>query len=106
MTDKCKKRGWPCVSRQDKLEVLKSRKNIKTRRSNRKNKTKESAILNIMYANIQGFTGKRTSLQYTMNAVKADVVSLAETMTRKPVLERFPNRTEQHVSYFPQNRIS
>ena len=40
-----------------------------------------------MYANIQGFTGKRTSLQYTMNAVKADVVLLAETMTRKPVLE-------------------
>ena len=40
-----------------------------------------------MYANIQGFTGKKTSLQHTMNALDADVVLLAETMTRKIALK-------------------
>ena len=53
----------------------------KCRRSKRKKKKLVS--LSIMYANIQGFTGKKTSLMYTMDAIGADVVLLAETMTRK-----------------------
>ena len=40
-----------------------------------------------MYANVQGFTGKKTSVQYVMNNVGADVLMLAETMTRKPLLD-------------------
>ena len=40
-----------------------------------------------MYANVQGVTGKKTSVQYVMNAVGADVLMLAETMTRKPILD-------------------
>ena len=107
MAGKCKKRGWPCVSRQDGGETVKSQKNAKTRRSNRK--TKEYVILNIMYANIQGFTGKKTSLQYTMSAVEADVVLLAETMTRKAVLEGCqsicPNKsTGQNVAIILANK--
>ena len=36
-----------------------------------------------MYANVQGVRGKKTSLKYVMNQVDADIVMLAETMTRK-----------------------
>ena len=60
-------------------------KKRKTRRS--KGNKKEYVALNIMYANIQGFTGKKTCLQYTMNTLEADVVMLAETMVRKTELE-------------------
>ena len=53
----------------------------KCRRSIAKKERYET--VKIMYANVQGFTGKKTSLQYTMGAVHADVVLLTETMTRK-----------------------
>ena len=37
----------------------------------------------IMYANIQGFTGKKTSLALTIQSTQAGVILLAETMKRK-----------------------
>ena len=57
----------------------------KCRRSLHKKEKFES--VKIMYANIQGFTGKKTSLQYNMDDVGADVVLLSETMTRKVGLQ-------------------
>ena len=48
-----------------------------------KRKVDVSDTLTVMYANIQGFTGKKTSLQYTMKSLEADIVLLSETMTRK-----------------------
>ena len=68
------------------LNVRKNWTKTNTRRSKHKNR---SEMMTIMYANIQGFTGKKTCLQYTMSGVKADVVMLAETMTRKCVLEGY-----------------
>ena len=50
-----------------------------------------------MYANIQGFTGKKTSLQHTMNVLQTDVVLLAETMIKKVNLDGYqciyPNKS-------------
>ena len=43
----------------------------------------DEIVLNVMYSNIQGFTGKKTCLGYTINSMNADVVLLAETMCRK-----------------------
>ena len=45
----------------------------------KKNRNKE---LTVMYANIQGFRGKKTSLINAMESTKADVVMLTETMTK------------------------
>ena len=55
----------------------------KKTRVRRSKKGKQSTNLKILYANIQGFTGKKTCLEYVMNSTKVDVVLLAETMTRK-----------------------
>ena len=68
---------------QVKSEVKQKQKRCR-RTKKQKNKAKK---INIMYANIQGSTGKKTSLQYIMNTVEADIVLLAETMTRKVVLD-------------------
>ena len=54
------------------------------RTKKQKNKAKK---INLLYANIQGFTGKKTSLQFIMNTLEADIVLLAETMTRKVALD-------------------
>ena len=68
------------------MNPLRNGKNkTKTRRSKCNNKG--YVMVNVMYANIQGFTGKKTCLLHTMNTLGADVVLLAETMVRKPVLE-------------------
>ena len=40
-----------------------------------------------MYTNIQGFTGKKTSLQHIMSMLNTDIVLLAETMVQKPKME-------------------
>ncbi len=55
----------------------------------RRSKKKKNVLncIKIMYANIQGFTGKKTSLQHTMNSLESDVVLLAETMVRKVSLD-------------------
>ena len=53
----------------------------KCRRS--KVKRNSTKTLTLMYANVQGVRGKKTSLKYVMDQVNADVVMLAETMTRK-----------------------
>ena len=58
--------------------------NVKRKQCRRSNTRKNcSKNLNIMYANIQGFRGKKTSLQFTMNALDVDVALLAETMVQK-----------------------
>ena len=94
MAVESKKREWPCVDRPSELAEQgvdgsspnrTGRTNTKTRRSNRKKN--EYVSLNIMYANIQGFSGKKICLQHTMSSLDTDVVMLAETMVRKPVLE-------------------
>ena len=64
-------------------EVRVSKK--KCRRSVKKKGEYET--IKIMYANIQGFTGKKTSLQYTMNALDVNAVLLTETMRRKVTLQ-------------------
>ena len=51
----------------------------KCRRSKRRNCRKQ---ITIMYANIQGFRGKKASLQHVMDTVEADIVMLTETMTK------------------------
>ena len=43
----------------------------------------KSKSITLLYANIQGVRGKTTSLKHVMNLVGADLVLLAETMTRK-----------------------
>ena len=68
-------------------EQLVVRGKKKCRRSKLKNNEFED--ITIMYANIQGFTGKKTSLQHTMDSVNASVVLLAETMTRKVELKGY-----------------
>ena len=97
MANQFKKREWPRVGQDDtlidrcgvtadtSLYVEKKQAKTKTRRS--KHKKNENELLTIMYTNVQGFTGKKTCLQYIMDEVGADVVMLAETMTKKPVLE-------------------
>ena len=64
---------------------------MKKKKKCRRTKTKNDGVvaINVMYANIQGFTGKKTSLQYIINSLDADVVLLAETMTRKVDLKGF-----------------
>ena len=62
---------------------MKDLKRTKTRRSKHR---KDCKLFTIMYTNIQGFTGKKTCLQYVMSTVQADAVLLAETLTRNPVL--------------------
>ena len=79
------------------------------RRSKRKIKTSESLV--IMYANIQGFTGKKTSLQYIMKALEADIVLLTETMTRKVLLPGcrciYPDRSVgQNVAILLSGKVS
>ena len=63
----------------------KCKKKKKCRRSKRMKNPVNN--IKIMYANIQGFTGKKTSLQYIMNSIGADVVLLAETMCKKVSLD-------------------
>ena len=62
-------------------KVVKSGVSRKVRRS--KPKKKDHEEITIMYANIQGFTGKKTSLLHIMESIQPGVVLLAETMTRK-----------------------
>ena len=49
-------------------------------------KKKNSEIV-VMYANIQGFRGKKTSLLEVMETMNVDIVLLAETMTRNVSIE-------------------
>ena len=42
-----------------------------------------------MYSNIQGVRGKKTSLKHVIDTVGADVVMLAETMTKNVCLENY-----------------
>ena len=57
-----KKRGWPSVSRQNLNSQVVHRNPV--RRSKKKNK--EDLIIRVMYANIQGFTGKKTCLEWNV----------------------------------------
>ena len=78
-----KKLDVPVESRH--VEELSVRSRKKCRRSKaKKSQTKQIVV---MYANIQGFRGKRDSLGFVMDSVKADVVLLAETMVRQVSIE-------------------
>ena len=80
MVEKLKKRWWPSLRGRPFKFV-----HTKCRRS--KKKQNKFVVLKIMYANIQGFVGKKTSLLHTMNEIDADVVLVAETMARKVTLQ-------------------
>ena len=67
----------------NKNKQIEKRKKCRRSMVNR-NKSKE---LCIMYANIQGFRGKKNSLCQVMEELKADVVMLAETMVRDVKLD-------------------
>ena len=75
-----KKRRQPCVGR-----LVSSESSIKRKacRRSKKKSTRSLETIVIMYANIQGFSGKKTSLQHSISALNADVILLAETMSRK-----------------------
>ena len=62
-----------------------SNKKKKCRRSN--TKKNDTRTVTIMYANIQGIRGKKTSLEHVMSTCNADIVLLAETMTRNVKIE-------------------
>ena len=66
-------------------QVSKSEVSKKVRRSKPKQNDFEEIV--VMYANIQGFTGKKTSLAHIIECTKTGVVLLAETMTRKVELK-------------------
>ena len=64
-----------------------------------------------MYANIQGVRGKKTSLKHTMDMVNADIVLLAETMTRNVSIENWQcinpkNSVGQNVSVLMSGTLS
>ena len=89
-----KKRLWPSlISRPHNVTASKSLGESKAV-AHRKKKCRRSlgkqeryATVKIKYANIQGFTGKKTSLQYTMDALNVDLALIAETMARKVTLQ-------------------
>ena len=66
-------------------QVAKSIVGRKVRRSKPRKNDFEDIV--IMYANIQGFTGKKTSLAHTIQSTNAGITLLAETMTRKVELK-------------------
>ena len=62
-----------------------SKSKNKCRRSKvKRNRNKEIIV---MYANIQGVRGKLTSLKHVMSETGADIIMLAETMTRNVSIE-------------------
>lgn len=80
-----------CDGNSDDLNLITNQvmdKNVvgrKVRRSKPKKKDFEDIV--IMYANIQGFTGKKTSLEHIIQITQSDIILLAETMTRKVELK-------------------
>ena len=73
------------VPSRPKDELQTSSRKKKCRRSKAdKNRIKN---LTIMYANVQGVRGKKTSLKHTMGLVDADIALLTETMTRLVSIE-------------------
>ena len=73
------------VSADEEDESNERRKKKKCRRS--KVKKNDSKMINIVYANIQGVRGKVTSLKHVMSNCNADIILLAETMTRNVKIE-------------------
>ena len=71
----------------------------------RLNRSKEICV---MYSNIQGVRGKKTSLKHVIDSAGVDVVMLAETLTRKVCLENYKcinpkNSVGQNVSIILTN---
>ena len=70
-----------CDENRDEVDLItNNEERRKVRRSKPKKKNFEDIVL--MYANIQGFTGKKTSLEHIIETTQADIILLAETMTR------------------------